>query len=72
MKTQNDQVLDFMKQNGGITAMNAYEKLKITRLSARIYDLRKAGVEIEKERVSYISQDGIAKHYDIFRLAKKE
>lgn len=72
MKTQNDLVLDFMKQNGGITAMNAYEKLKITRLSARIYDLRKAGVEIETERVSYISQDGIAKHYDIFRLAKKK
>lgn len=70
MKTQNDLVLEFMEQNGGITAMTAYEKLKITRLSARIYDLRKAGVEIETERVSYV-RDGMAKHYDIFRLAKK-
>lgn len=67
MKTQTDRVLEYMKENGGITAMAAFREFGITRLSARIYDLRKAGYEVNSRRVSYI-QDGDPKHYDVFSL----
>lgn len=41
--TQNEKVLQYLKINGSITSMDAFNKLRITRLSARIYDLRKMG-----------------------------
>ena len=69
--TQNEQVLDYIKSNGSITSMEAFKKLGITRLSARIYDLRKAGENIVQERKYYRTNDK-AKHYDIFRLGDKE
>jgi hypothetical protein len=46
MTQQNADVLDFMQRNGVITTMDAFDKLKITRLSARIWDLRHLGFEI--------------------------
>jgi len=50
-KTQNDVVLGVLKSRGSITSMDAYE-LGITRLSARIWDLRHAGHTITDERVT--------------------
>lgn len=44
--TQNEKVLQFLKDNGSITSMDAFNKLRITRLSARIFDLRKMGYKI--------------------------
>lgn len=70
MKTQTDLVLEYMVENGGISAFDAYSKLGITRLSARIFDLRKAGVKITSTRIGYKAKDGRAKHYDVFRLDK--
>ena len=69
--TQNEQVLDYIKSTGSITAMEAFKELGITRLSARVYDLRKAGVNIVQERRYYRDID-TAKHYDIFRLGEQE
>ena len=71
MKTQTEKVLEYMKQNGGITAMAAFNDLGITRLSARIYDLRKAGYTVNSRRVSYLS-NGDPKHYDVFSLGVEE
>lgn len=69
--TQSEQVLDYMREHGGITSMEAFSKLGITRLSARIFDLRKAGENITQERKYYRTNDK-AKHYDIFRLEEKK
>ena len=66
--TQCEQVLDYIKANGSITSMEAFSKLGITRLSARIYDLRKEGENIVQER--HYSEHG--KHYDVFRLGDME
>ena len=46
MTPQNADVLEFMEQNGVITSMDAFEKLHITRLSARIWDLIRLGYKI--------------------------
>lgn len=40
MKTQNEKLLKYMKTHKGITALDAFTKLGIMRLSARIWDLR--------------------------------
>ena len=43
-KTQKQWVLNYLKKNkNGITSMKAFVWARITRLSARIYDLRKDG-----------------------------
>lgn len=49
--TQCEKIIDYMMRNGGITSMEAFRKLKITRLSGRIYDLREQGYNITSEPV---------------------
>ena len=68
--TQCEKVLDYMKSNGSITTMEAFRNLRVTRLPARIYDLRKAGVKIRQERRYKKTDDG-ALHYDVYMLEGK-
>ena len=49
--TQTEAVLKYMKEHNGITTRQAWDDLRITRLSARIYDLRALGYRIESEFV---------------------
>lgn len=52
MKTQRERVLDYMRTHNGITSMDAFE-LGITRLSARIYELRhQDGINILEENIT--------------------
>lgn len=39
--TQEEQVYQYMKENDYITSMDAFRYLGVTRLSAKIFDLRK-------------------------------
>ena len=46
-RTQNKKVLDYLiKNEKGITSTKAFWRLGITRISARIYDLREKGYHI--------------------------
>jgi len=45
--TQTQRVLEYMRDHGSITEANAYAAIGCTRLSARIYDLKKAGHRIK-------------------------
>ena len=49
--TQCERILEYMKQNDGITSMDAF-LLGCTRLAARIADLKKDGHRISAERVT--------------------
>jgi|GEM_PF-2271357 len=60
-------VLNHMLNFGGITSMQAFKAYGITRLSARIHDLEKAGFEISHEVV--VQDDGI--HYTRYKLKKE-
>lgn len=42
--TQNQRVLDYMEETGGITQIEALRELGVMRLASRISDLRKRGV----------------------------
>lgn len=48
--TQEYIILQHIIKCGGITALEASDEYDITRLSARIYDLRKLGIPIENTR----------------------
>lgn len=45
--TQNEMVLDYIKRNGSITPMEAFESLSITRLAAVVWNLKRAGHDIQ-------------------------
>ena len=68
MITQSERILDYMRENGSISTMQAFADLGITRLSARIYDLKQDGHKIIKHRIYYRRKDGTAKHYDVFSV----
>lgn len=44
--TQTERVLSYMKEFGSITQMEAYQDIGVSRLAARIADLKKAGFPI--------------------------
>lgn len=63
MPTQKQQVLDYIKQFGSITPLEAFADLGITRLAARISDLRHDGHEIKSVTVHGVSRLGRPMHY---------
>jgi hypothetical protein len=44
--TQTEAILSHLKKHGSITSLDAIKKYGCTRLSGRIYDLKKEGVKI--------------------------
>lgn len=46
--TQNEMLLHHMRVHGSITTMEAFSLYGVTRLSARIWELRKAGHNVIK------------------------
>jgi len=57
--SQNQRVFEALKK-APLTSMQAFRNLGITRLSARIYDLRHEGHRIESERVRVHTRNGTA------------
>lgn len=52
-----------MKHDEGITPMDAFEKLNITKLSTRIGEMIKLGYKIRKCMESRINADGVVVRY---------
>lgn len=48
---QEQRVFDYMLEHGGITVLEAFTEIGVTRLSARLVGLKKKGVNIRKERL---------------------
>ena len=66
--TQNEKVMQYMKDFGKITTLDAFRDLAITRLSARIKDLRNDGVLIESKRVGMKNRYGETVYYAEYSL----
>lgn len=47
--TQTERVLKYIKDYGSITTLEAFRDLGVTRLSAKIFTLRKSGYDIVSE-----------------------
>ena len=66
--TQCEKIIDYMERFGSITPMDAFMDLGITRLSARIYDIRNAGTEVNGELESARNRFGDRVHYMRYSL----
>lgn len=51
-------VFDFMVEENGITSLDAFVELGESRLSARIFELKKKGVNISSETISVKNRYG--------------
>lgn len=49
MKTQKEEILEYLKNNKKITILEAIYQLGVTRLSAVIYNLKKEGYNINSQ-----------------------
>lgn len=56
--TQNQKVLEYMKQHGSIDQWRAMNELRIMRLGARIWDLKAAGISIVTVMRRKVNEDG--------------
>ena len=56
--TQNMKVLAYMKEHGQITSLDAFRAIGCTRLSGRIFDLKKMGYDIESTLEVVPTRDG--------------
>lgn len=66
--TQTEKIMEYMKTHDGITSMEAFRELNITRLASRIHDLRRAGVDIYNQKQVSVNREGKAVYYDRYKL----
>lgn len=69
--TQNDQILNYMKQHGSITVMEGFMELDITKVPTRISEMIRAGVKIDKAMMSCKKHDGTVKRYMRYFLVEE-
>ena len=58
MSPQCHRILNFMEKNGSITAMEALNFTGCFRLASRISEMRKAGIEIDREMITVTNKFG--------------
>lgn len=63
-------ILQYMRDFGSITTMQAFTDLGITKLASRISELIKQGVWIHKEQVSSKNRYGKTVHYMRYSLVE--
>ena len=56
--SQVEMILKYMQDNGSITTFESYEELGCTRLSGRIFDLKKLGYTIDEETMTKLNRYG--------------
>mgnify|MGYP002524542024 CR=1 FL=1 len=66
--TQTERIVQYLSDNGSITAAEAMTELGIYRLASRIHDLRKAGYAINRRIVSDVNRYGEPVHYTRYSL----
>ncbi|MBC5648475.1 helix-turn-helix domain-containing protein [Christensenella tenuis] len=68
MKNQCEKIIQYIKDFGGITTLQAFKDLGITRLSGRIYDLKRMGYCLKSETVTGKNRYGEKTHYAKYSL----
>jgi len=66
--TQREKIVEYMKNNNGITSLEAVENLRIMRLASRIHELVGLGYDIDKEMVCKHKDDGSTIRYTRYTL----
>ena len=66
--TQRDRVLQYIRENGSITAYEAFKEIGCTQLSARICELQRDGYFFSTELIRNVNRYGDRCHYLKYRL----
>ena len=66
--TQGERIIDYMERHGSISPMEAFTDLGITKLATRISELRKSGVEIDKDYEESLNRFGDKVCYMRYRI----
>lgn len=72
MDTQAKQILDYLESGHSITPLDALRLFGCFRLSARIYELRAIGVEIDTGKKTVVGKDGKKKVVAEYSLKEKK
>lgn len=70
--TQEERVLDYMQRFGSITTLDAFNDIGITRLSAKIFNLKKQGYTIIDETIKVKNRFGEEGHVKKYMLAEEK
>jgi len=70
--TQHERIMGYIEVNGSITPMEAFLQLGITKLSTRIGEMRKNGVNIKDEFVTVRNRFGEPVRFKKYWIAKSE
>lgn len=72
MEIQKQMVLDYIREFGSITPVDAFKDLGITRLAAVVCRLRREGHDIHKEREHALNRYGQKVRYARYSFGKDE
>ena len=61
--TQCEKIVEYIREFGSITTMQAFTDLGITRLASRIHDLQREGFAIDREIIKGKNRYGESIHY---------
>ena len=67
--TQTQKIIEYMKKYGSITPLDALREFGCMRLAARINDIERQGISIDREIEHSTNRDGDKVHYARYRLA---
>ena len=67
---QRDAILEYIKEFGSITPMQAFHDLGITKLATRISEMRKDGIKLKIETVSVKNRYGKSVSYAKYSQAE--
>lgn len=72
MVSQKKMVLDYIREFGSITPLDAFKDLGVTRLAAVIFELKEDGHDIHTERERSKNRFGHATRYARYSFGKDE
>lgn len=70
--TQEEKIINYMREYGSITALDAIRDLGIMRLASRVSDLKKHGFAITRDMVSVKNRWGEDTHIARYREVRNE
>ena len=70
--SQNNKILNHLQTKGSITSFEAFSLYRITRLSARIANLRDAGYHITTTMRTEKNAEGTTSNFAVYRLEEVE
>lgn len=69
-QTQMSSILEYLENGNSITSMQAFQMFGCTRLSAKIFDMRKRGMNIKTETITCVNRYGMKTQCARYTLVK--